>query len=290
MMRRNPGGMLAKLPVVGSFFGFLAPAGFGAISVWPTLKVVEMAERYFPSMRADVAFAVSGVAMGALVQAIGGKIPVVSKYKSQLAIAFASAGGAVAAYKYLTGAGGGTVAAEKAKAGFYGAPPMAGNWAGPEGLGDTGYVVHPATAMSYAGMPYGEIEASYQDASPLDVSAMGSLCMTPREQQAALAGPPAWRATFPPPVVRMANVRSALQQNRMSAHAGQEGHRWGWLIKAIGFEQFSRFARMPEHQQEIAVRKMIPQFQITADTVLDTMDGAPQGVAGFYGASVYDTY
>lgn len=265
MVRRNP---MSNIPVIGSALGFLAPAAFGAISVIPTQYAVGLMERWMPSMRADLAFAVSGVVLGSLVQAFGGKIPVVKNYKTQLAVALASAGGAVAAYKYMTGAGGGTVAAEKAKAGFYGGPSFAAPWAGVEGLGDTGYIVRPMQPNSYAG---GDISGMYGDADMMDVQAMGSygLVMTPGEQSAALSGPRAWVASFPAPVRRFSPGRRAPGQ--LSPHAGQEGHRWGWLIKAVGFEQFQRFAQLSPDQQEAAIRKLLPQFQLSADAVLDQM-------------------
>jgi len=65
------------------------------------------------------------------------------------------------------------------------------------------------------------------------------------ERQMALSGPRAWRRRFgkPPYVVRRSGPGSR--------HAGQEGHRWGWLIKLIGWPNFQKLSALgPETRKE----------------------------------------
>jgi hypothetical protein len=88
---------------------------------------------------------------------------------------------------------------------------------------------------------------------------------------AALAGPGAWRKRFK---MRRRAVKSG---GRGSKHAGKKGHRWGWLIKLIGFQKFQQLAALPP-QQRMQVIKGLKQKAV-AHINQQLAQGGPVGPA-----------
>ena len=82
----------------------LAPQSvFGALSVEPTLAVAQIAARYFPGMSTTWLYPVSGLLTATMIKLLLPKLGVSKTLADQLAIATASAGGAVGYYKFRTG-------------------------------------------------------------------------------------------------------------------------------------------------------------------------------------------
>ena len=82
----------------------LAPQSvFGALSVEPTLAVAQIAARYFPGMSTTWLYPVSGLLTATAIKLLLPKLGVSKTLADQLAIATASAGGAVGYYKFRTG-------------------------------------------------------------------------------------------------------------------------------------------------------------------------------------------
>ena len=112
--RRNPSGMLGKIPVIGpvlaSASAFLMPAAFGAVSVEPVLAVTQFAAPYLPAwMPYSATVAAGGVLLGAVVKRYG---PFSAATNEKLAVACAAGSGAVAYYEWRNGAGAAPVAAK----------------------------------------------------------------------------------------------------------------------------------------------------------------------------------
>ena len=80
-------------------------------------------------------------------------------------------------------------------------------------------------------------------AAPADLSAS--------EGKAALLGMHHFAGVFGSPPHRAAGAKSWY-----SSCAGKMGHRWGWLIQSIGFENFKKLVEMPKRQRMLAIGRM----------------------------------
>ena len=134
-------------------------------------------------------------------------------------------------------------------------------------------------------------DPEYQDASPADAKACTCI-MTPDEVSAAKAGKAAFLRKFGKSPRNMKR-----KQNLMSRHAGRAGHRYGWLIKMIGFENFQQIASLPPkrratvisqlQKQAIASIPALIEAQAQKNSSLETASlpvaGTLNGVQGFEG-------
>lgn len=74
---------------------------------------------------------------------------------------------------------------------------------------------------------------------------------SPVEGQALLNGRASWLRRFGGPPHRLGGASSA------SSHlAGREGHRWGWLIRLIGWDRAQRIAALPPEARVRVIRKL----------------------------------
>jgi len=134
-------------------------------------------------------------------------------------------------------------------------------------------------------------DPEYHDASPAD--ARHCTCvMMPDEVAAAKAGRAAFARKFPSAPRNMKKT-----QDLLSRHAGRAGHRYGWLIKMIGFGNFQKIASLPPKRREIVISQLqkqaiasIPallQAQARQNASLETaslpVEGTLNGVQGFQG-------
>ncbi len=71
------------------------------------------------------------------------------------------------------------------------------------------------------------------------------------EGQALLNGPQDFVSRFGAPPHRMGG-----QPNAHSHLAGRDGHRWGWLVKMVGWPQAQRIAALPPKQRVAVLRKI----------------------------------
>jgi hypothetical protein len=94
------------------------------------------------------------------------------------------------------------------------------------------------------------------------------------EGQAAVAGEGAWNAKFGAPPVRIAPMGGA--QGDASHLAGRQGHRWGWLIKMVGFPQFQKMAALPPAQRLNVIQRV---RKAAVDTFTREMAAANAGAA-----------
>ncbi len=112
-----------------------------------------------------------------------------------------------------------------------------------------------------------------------------------QEAQVLLMGPQAFFQRFGKPAHSMYN----RQSGGASKHAGKAGHRWGWMVKLVGFKGMQQLASMPPAQR----RQMIAQLKSQAQQALLSHSGnilpdqphvfeesGPTGAHG-YGAFMY---
>jgi hypothetical protein len=143
------------------------------------------------------------------------------------------------------------------------------------------------------------VDEDYFDASFGDAYAAGD-DMHPEEISAVIAGRRYFKHKF-----GQSPRRLSSKQSIYSRHAGRQGHRFGWLIKMVGFANFQKIAALPPHQRRQVIGrlrqqaiqslpKVIAQVQ-AAQPALETaslpIDGAANAVGGVdgiqYGALMF---
>ena len=96
------------------------------------------------------------------------------------------------------------------------------------------------------------------------------------EGNAALAGPGYWRRRFGPPP----------PQAWYASMAYQPGHRFGWLIKLIGFDRFQRLAALPPVQRTAYIAELKQQAIVLADNATGAQSGEMAGIGLDMGATM----
>ena len=157
-----------------------------------------------------------------------------------------------------------------------------------------GEMVHNDTFIHMGDVVPNHHHVDYGDASMADAQKC-TCVMLPEEIAAAKAGKVAFFQKFGQSPI---NLKSS--QSLYSRHAGRIGHRYGWLIKMIGFENFQKIASLPPQQRATVISQLqqqaiasIPQIiasqnaqngQIESASI--PVDGTLNGPQGF-GSSSY---
>jgi hypothetical protein len=289
--------LVGKVPVIGSIAKqFVAPLVIGAAAGAVHYYGVKALQRYAPGVAErvkPVQFTVAGSLVATILLA-GGKLPglkmISAKTRKQVAAAALILGGGLDTYRYLSRTMG-DLGAEEPLYDFSGlgvdldglgvdlgesmplydysglgidmsgAHDMSGMHMNPHGpahmhglgvdLGDgTAYDVVPLAGAHDLG--YGAADFSDALFAPDDLSV--------EEGEMALAGAHAFGAAFGPcPVVRSRKVAGA------SPLVGRPGHRFGWLIRLVGFKRFQAIAALPPQQRVALIQKMKAQAIALAD-------------------------
>ena len=282
---------LKKIPVVGPILaqmaGFVGPAVFGAVGVEPTMMAAKFLAPYVPQLPASLFYAGSGLLLAAVVQKFA---PVSPALKQKLAIGIASAAGGVAYYKWRTEGGDTSLSGEYGRLTGYGDLEI--------NLGDgMATSVVPFGRASYGS--YGDLEIHslhgyYADAELADAFSCPDQ-PSYGELEIALAGPGAWGRQFG----RQRFTRRAGGQGgqggrgmKQSQHAGQEGHRWGWLIKLVGFKKFQQIMKLPASQRKSVIADIKEAAKAKASQLLaaDQTAAAVQTAAAAQDAAGWGAY
>ncbi|MBO73842.1 MAG: hypothetical protein CMD33_01050 [Flavobacteriales bacterium] len=101
--------------------------------------------------------------------------------------------------------------------------------------------------------PFDDAASAYGSAELADAQHAGA-DLDVAEGQAAVAGPKEWMNRFGHPPVRVSAMGG--QSGAASHLAGRRGHRWGWLIKLIGFKKFQKLAALPPEKRLSVLKKM----------------------------------
>ena len=94
-----------------------------------------------------------------------------------------------------------------------------------------------------------EIAGDYQGAALGDAAWSGG-DFSGDEIACALAGPRHWRRRFGRPAKSIYRRGGGLRNRAQSGMARQHGHRWGWLVKVIGFQGVQKIAQLPPQQRQ----------------------------------------
>ena len=136
------------------------------------------------------------------------------------------------------------------------------------------------TPPSYSGFDQGV--SDYAGASPADALYSGA-DLDVEEGQAACAGHAAYMSRFGHPPVRISAMGGQLTHSHL---AGRQGHRWGWLIKMVGFNRFQQIAALPPAQRLAILRKMRAaalaayKQELSAPAQLPSAEASPVDVSG----------
>lgn len=170
------------------------------------------------------------------------------------------------------------------------------------GYGDgMAYEVASLAPPSFSGFDQGV--SDYAGASPADALYSGA-DLDVEEGQAACAGQPAYTAKFGYPPSRISPMGGQVTHSHL---AGRQGHRWGWLIKMIGFNRFQQIAALPParrlailrkmraaalaaYKQELGASAQLPSAEVSPTDVSGTTAvtaGAASGADSSYGAMLF---
>lgn len=142
------------------------------------------------------------------------------------------------------------------------------------------YEVAPFTPPGLSGFDQGV--SDYAGASPADALYSGA-DLDVEEGQAACAGHAAYMSKFGHPPVRISAMGGQLTHSHL---AGRQGHRWGWLIKMVGFNGFQQIAALPPAQRLAILRKMRAaalaayKQELSAPAQLPSAEVSPVDVSG----------
>jgi hypothetical protein len=120
--------------------------------------------------------------------------------------------------------------------------------------------------------PFDDAASAYGSAELADAQHAGA-DLDVAEGQAACAGPQEWTNRFGHPPHRVNAMGGS--PGAPSHLAGRRGHRWGWLIKLIGFKKFQRLAALPPKQRLTLIKKMRSAAIITMQRELKPQLPAP---------------
>ena len=125
---------------------------------------------------------------------------------------------------------------------------------GAEGYGDG--MAYSLAPLTNAAGQYGMLNNAYSMADLGDAAYSGA-DFDVNEGQALVGGPVAFVEKFGMPPVRVTPMGG--QVGRASHLAGRPGHRWGWLVKMVGFDNVQKLAVLPPAQRVDILKKMREQ-------------------------------
>ncbi len=245
--------IVRKVPIVGKWIAPIAvPAAAAALIVGGVHFALQIGVPYIPTMVAPyvapIGYTLGGAALSLIVAFIPSSIlsPASKKAIAGLAIV---GGGAVDGIRYLTSSSDPTSIAGLGSGG--GLWQLAGDDSDPDAQA---------------------VRQRYADASLFDAQASGT-DFDGAEGEALLSGARGWASRFP---VAMRNSRTL--SHGASRHAGEHGHRWGWLINAVGFQRTAAIAQMRPAQRLPLIARLRKGAIATA---------SEQVSSGSYGATMY---
>lgn len=302
-------GAVDKVPVVGPRVApYVAPLAVGALSMGGVGYLHQFMEEkdWLPEWSQPYSYSLIGV--GGAVATLA--IPVGSlQARRMVAAGMATVGAAIDVYRHYFAGAPSMAALDAAANGDLGALAYKAN----RGYGALAYKANrgygayeytggalnnptfrgPALHSHTPNPGYGDAnegQSTYMDASNND-AAYAPADFDAQEAQVLMMGPRAFFAKFGQPAHKM----SHRQKGGVSRHAGQPGHKWGWLIKLVGFKGAQQVASMPAPQRRQFIAQLKTQAQqsllahsgnILPDQPHVFEESGPTGAHG-YGAFVY---
>ncbi len=199
-----------------------------------------------------------GIALTGMALALFSQVlPVSKEQKKSLAIAFTVGAGAINSYQLVQDAGSIRDAISDIypmsglhMSGLHTGGVHMGKLGSVHSLGDgMAYDVQPLSGLAVSGVHLKGHDSMYADAK-LGDSYMCPSDVSLDEGRSAVAGKQAYADRF-----GQSPTRATQMAGSYSRHAGKEGHRWGWLIKLIGFDRFQKLCKLPPAKRQAVLRK-----------------------------------
>ena len=248
-------GMVDKVPFVGPTIApYVAPLAVGAASGALLVYAASLSEDYLPEWAARYTYPIAGV-LGAVVTLL---VPIgQTRTKRLVAAGMATVGAGIWAFEAVTGRRDERIAMTDTDIVAMAEGTDLAGLALLENRGygmasHRGYGAYQFTGGTLNG--YGDVHV-YNDAAASDALASGA-DFDAAEGQALMRGPQSWWRHFGRPSRRMTSKRGTGGYSR---HAGQRGHRWGWLIKLVGFEGARQIAGMSPKARLATINKLKSQ-------------------------------
>lgn len=118
------------------------------------------------------------------------------------------------------------------------------------------------------------VSGLYMDSKSAD-AAMAGADLSSQEKRAAMSDESSYHHSFEQPPHRVTNT------DVYSRHAGKHGHRWGWMIKMIGFDRFQKLAMLPPQKRVDLIAKMKRSAIASAQREFDQAEAS-----GYQGLSI----
>jgi len=249
--------LVRMIPFIGPKTArYVTPALIGGASFVPVHFGLQYVGPYIPAYLKPVAYTTASV----LVATAASMIPRLTKpFKRILGTTMVAAGAAMDMSRY-----------------FAGTSQVLGDRVPAELLSGLAYDYEDAygDGMAYdiAGLGIDLGSASilddYSDSQMADAYYSGG-DLSAAEGDAALRGAPSWRKQFlAPPVIARQEVKA------VSRHAGRPGHRWGWVVKLLGWENFRKLAALPPAQRCELIAKLRADAVASVQEAHDTRHSA----------------
>lgn len=263
--------MVSRVPVIGEgLASVVAPAAGAAAAGAALYLIVPMVQDKLPEMLQGYAYATTGTALGVACALAA------SQASGDARSALIMVGGAattlgigIDVLKRFTGGSIGSLAlsGDMGDMGDTGSLALSGlgdtGSLALSGLGDGGaYQIQGLGSLGFAA-DHSALSSMYADACHADAFFSGA-DLDGVEGEAALAGATAYMGAFGASPTRAAGPKRA-----QSRHAGLRGHRWGWLIKIIGFEQFQKLAELPPEQRTQVIKQLREQAMASVAGMID---------------------
>jgi len=290
-----------KIPVIGKPVApYVGPLAVGAASGAGVFYLTSLIDDQLPEWAQPYSYSLAGV-LGAVATLM---VPVGStSARRMVAAGMATVGAGIDVFRYFFLR---EETAAMSTAGLLEGEGLgAWEYTGQGALNNPGYGAYEYTGGALNNPGYGAYAAAYgndeegadeyNDANGADVEASGN-DFDAEEGQALVRGPRQWWRRFGRPGKRMYH-RGA--QGTYSRHAGRKGHRWGWLIKLVGFKGARHIAAMQPHRRAQVIQQLKQQARATVQAALTHANqnivssqpgvyeaSGPSGAHG-YGALVY---
>lgn len=271
------------VPMIGPFLApIVAPAALGAAAAAVHIILIPRVQEYLPEWAQPWAYTIGGSAVG-----IAGGIVAAKSSDSTVRMAASWIGGAAVAVglgidayrKYNASGATGDLALsgieDLGESNDMGAMALSGSadmgdlaLSGIESrasFGDGG--AYQIQNLGFAG-DHSALSSMYSDACLADAYFSGP-DLDGVEGEACLAGASAFMGAF-----GAAPIRAAGQRRVQSRHAGLRGHRWAWLIKMIGFENFQKIAALPPEKRVAVIRQLREQAMSSVNRMVDEAKAA----------------
>ena len=263
--------LVSKIPVIGKKIApYTQPAVVamaGGVSVVAGMKYVSSIPYVGEYAKYPFGHAFGYTVMGVGLAALSQVLPLAPATKKAIGMACAVAGGALNAAQLMK-SGFDLDAVKQENLEMLGESDGFGSEA-VAGLGDGMYYeIQPLSGVAHdmAGLDYDTAQLGDACTCPSDLS--------PIEGKAAVLGRDGYQRTFGTPPKKMAG-----RKTYQSIMANRQGHRWGWLIKSLGYQRFKQLAQLPPRQRKMLIAKLkASAIQASQATFDQELTGAMSGI------------